>query len=90
MGQFCYLGGDLHYLPDRTLEVGSRREPPAHKPAIQILNTDTVGMGSHWVVVSTHKCNNGDVDVFDSAGGSYLRLTCLRVVAKLSFEVMLL
>ncbi len=69
------------------LEVGSLREPPAPKPALQILNTDPVGMGSHWILVSTYGCNDGDVDVFDSAGGTYLRLTCLRSVANFAKPV---
>ena len=63
------------------LEVGACRAPPVQGPALQIINTDPVGAGSHWILLSSLNCDEGRVQVFDSAGGSYLRLAALRSLA---------
>jgi hypothetical protein len=75
-----------HQFPDMCglhscLEVGSCRAPPVGGPAVQIVNTDVVGRGSHWITLSSIECENGRVEIFDSAGGCYLRLPAIRAVA---------
>ena len=71
---------EVHGL-ESCLEVGACRVPPVQGPALQIINTDPVGAGSHWITLSSLNCEEGRVKVFDSAGGSYLRLAALRSLA---------
>ena len=67
------------------LDVVCLKEPAAGPSAVQIINTDPVGSGSHWIIQSTVNCNDGDVEVLDNSGvggRGALRFTCHRAVSK--------
>ena len=51
-------------------------------PGVQIMNTDPFGKGQHWILVSTLHCDDGVIDIYDSAQGSYLRSSVVECLAK--------
>ena len=64
------------------LSVCSRRAEPKQGPGVQIVNTDPFGKGQHWILVSTLHCDDGVIDIYDSAQGSYLRSSVVECLAK--------
>ena len=58
--QYPHANG-LKSCPD----VFSLKELTASHFALQIINTDPLGCGSHWIALSTVDCNDGDIEVLN-------------------------
>jgi hypothetical protein len=73
--QYTYIDGLFSVL-----EAGSMKYPRSTVPMIQIINTDVVGQSSHWITLSTLGTHDGTLEVYDSAGGSHLKLEAIKAI----------
>ena len=56
---------------------------PTTHPIVQIINTQPSGRGVHWICLSTHGCEPGSINVYDSAKNNHLSSDVERCSAQL-------
>lgn len=61
---------------------------PASGPFVQIVNTHPNDGGLHWVCFSNFNCDAGVVNLYDSAGGSYISAATEMAIANIMFSPM--